>query len=85
MLVLKSTEINIDLNAKDEEGMTAFHLACMWGNERIVGMMIDNAKSFKLDFITIDNNGRTGFQCAKHHERKNVVKIIRRKMPKIAL
>ena len=66
-------------------GRTAFHFACFCDKTNIVEMMLDNAESFKLDLITKDNNGRTGFQCAKLHRRNIVVKIIKRKMPKIAL
>ena len=49
MLIQKSAEFNIDLNAKDEDGMTAFHLACTRGRKNIVEMIIDNAESFKID------------------------------------
>ena len=35
MLIEKSTRFNIDLNAKDDNGWTGFHLACMNGNLNI--------------------------------------------------
>ena len=53
-----------DINAKDEMGRTAFHWACNLGCKGIVEMMIDNAESFKLDLMAIDNDGKTGFQLA---------------------
>ena len=85
MLMQKSKEFNIDLNSKSNDGWTAFHFACAYDKINIVEMMIDNAKSFKLDLLIKDNNGRTGFQCAKDCGSTDVVKIIKRKMPKIAL
>ena len=50
MLVQKSAKFNIDLNAKDNYGNTAFHFACYNKHESIVEMMMKNAKDFSLIF-----------------------------------
>ena len=54
--------------------------------KNIVEMMLDNADSFKL--ATKDNDGRTGFQIAKKSpfgQSKQIVDLIKRRMPSIAL
>ena len=84
MLVQKSADLNIDLNAKDQSGMTAFHLACFRGKKDIVEMMINYADSFKIDLVAKDLDGQTGFSWAKLLGESDVVDVIKRKMPKIA-
>ena len=36
LLVQKSVELNIDLNARDSYGMTVFHIACKKNNFKMV-------------------------------------------------
>ena len=60
----KSTEFNIDLNARDEDGKTAFHFACRYGRKDVVEMMVNNADFFKIDLKAKDKDGKTGFQYA---------------------
>ena len=78
MIIENSAMLNIDLNAKNNDGLTAFHYACTWGNTSIVEMMINNSESLKLDLDS------TGFQWAQGCGRTDVVNLIRRKMPQIA-
>ena len=85
MLIQKSTKFNIDLNALTNYGWTAFHSACFGQSGTVVEMMIDNAEFFKLDLAKKTVNGRTGFQIAKSHRYYDIVHIIERKMPSIAL
>ena len=85
LLIQKSAQFNIELNARDNEGFTAFHLACMEGRTSTVEIMMNNAKSFKLDLTAIDKGNRTGFQLAEHFRKKDVVNLIKRKMPSIAV
>ena len=80
-----SAKLNIDLNAKDITGNTAFHLACMDVRTSIVDMMINNSESLKLDLTARDKWGRTGFQWAQVFGRTKVVNLIRSKMPRIAI
>ncbi len=84
MLIQKSTEFYIHLNAKDKNGgSTAFHWACKLGKTRIVEMMIENFETFKkyqllenfetfkIDLATKDNFGMTGVQIAKNHQKND--------------
>ena len=71
MLVKKSLEFNIELNAKDNNGQTAFHLVCMnrrwsifngnWvpGNSmwiKIAKMLIEKSVDFKILLNAQNNN-----------------------------
>ena len=94
MIIQKSTEFNIDLNAKDKSGRTAFHWACLSGHgtkSSIMEMMLNNGESFKIDFTATDNMGKTGLQLAEDEDGKmrwgrnaNIVNMIKRKMESIA-
>ena len=74
----------IDLNTKDNHGMTAFILACYWGREYIVEMLIENSHHFKIDLTAKDNSACSGYFWAKLKRREDVIDIIERKMPNIA-
>ena len=84
LLIQKSTKFNIDLNAKDEDGMTAFHSACFWGEKAVVEVLMKNSEIYKIDLISTNRDGRTGFQCAKLRKKNSVVNVIEKTMPKIA-
>ena len=88
MLTQKSAEFNIDLNAKDKGGITAFHFACSRGWKIIVEMIIDNTESFKADLTKKDSLVRTGLQHIRIgqiiHGKNYVAKIIKERMPNIA-
>ena len=66
-------------------GRTAFHLASYWGNTRIVKIMIEHSKIFGLDLTLKDNEGRTGFQLAQQNQHTEVINLIQREMPTIAV
>ena len=83
MLIQKSTEFNIDLNARDEDGKTAFHFACRYGRKDVVEMMVYNTDFFKIDLKAKDKHGKTGFQYAKEQRRNDIVDIIKQKLPNI--
>ena len=82
MLMQKSDEFNIDLNVKDIHGYTAFHLACVNGEEKVVEMMINKAKYFELDLEVEDNYGNTGYELAKDSCAIDM-DIFKRKLPRL--
>ena len=43
MIIKKSTELDIKLNAKNEYGLTPFHMACMHGFSKTVVMLFDQS------------------------------------------
>ena len=85
MIIKNSARLNIDLNAKDNGGRTAFHWACYWyRSTNVIDIMINNSESFNLDLTARDNDGQTGFQMAQERGRTNVVNMIQTKMSQIA-
>ena len=81
----KCNELKIDLNAQDRHGQTGFHLACRNGRTRehsiIVGQILDNAKTLKINITSKNCYGRNGFQIASTLGYVQVVTLIRRKIP----
>ena len=80
-----SAKFNIELNAKDIYGDTAFHDACKIGNTCIVDMMINNSEPLKLDLAARNDRDETGFQFAQQFGHSDVVNLILSKMPRIAI
>ena len=81
MIMKNSVKFNIELNAKDNYGSTAFHFACRYGKTSIVDMMINNSESLKLDLTSRNNDRETGFEFLG---RTDVVNLIHTKLPEIA-
>ena len=70
MILKKSTEVNIDLNATDCDTFTAFHRACDEGlrGRRVVTMMMIYLETTNLNIKALDKDGRTGLQIARENE-----------------
>ena len=81
VLMQKSTELEIDLNAKDIHELTAFHWACVNSETSIVEMMIENAKIYNLDLEAKDECGKSGYDLASI----NTINLIKQKFPSIYL
>ena len=47
--------------------------------------MLKYAKTSNIDLTAKDENGRTGFQIAERSGKTNIVEVIRKKMPNIAI
>ena len=79
---------NIDLNAKDITGKTAFSLACERANVQIIQCFLDNAIVRNLDINARDNDGRTAlrnvcrFQVNLSDGHREIVKLLL-KLPNI--
>ena len=44
-----SATLSIDLNAKDNNGLTAFNLACNLDNPSILELMLNKSRTVKID------------------------------------
>ena len=55
--------------------------ACRNGYSSVVGLMIDNAKSFNIDLKAKDEHGKTGFQLATELEKTAVINLMKQKLP----
>ena len=67
MIMERSIELNIDLNAKLtklSDGETPFHLACINGPSKLVEILIQNSKKFNIDINSKTYRGQTGFHYA---------------------
>ena len=63
LLIENSTKINIDVNATDVSGTTAFHKACYFGHKSIIELILDDSVASKI--VQAKNiSGKTGFQLA---------------------
>ena len=60
-LILDFSQENdaIDLNARDNERMTGFHLACKNGRTETAKLNLENWKQFKIDIKATNNEGKT--------------------------
>ena len=76
ILVEKSTELNIDLNAKDRLGCTAFHIACMQNQFKIVELFIQKSTEFNIKLDTRNKSAKTPFISSCFHGNFEVAKII---------
>ena len=69
LLIEKSSELNIDLNAVTNCGNTAFHLACSdCSRENIVKLIMKNAEAFNIDLTAKNKDGKTGLQLWKGND-----------------
>ena len=75
MLLKKSAECNIDLNAKDNHGLTSFIWACKNGHLKIAEMLVKKSTEYNIDVNAKDGYGKTGFHNALKIIKKNVVNI----------
>ena len=63
MLIQKSTELNIDLNAKHMLfDRTAFHLACENGHSKIAKMLIQKSAEFNIGHFQDNNTAHVKLQ-----------------------
>ena len=85
MLIQISAKIGMKLNEKDDIGRTAFHWASCNGNEDAVETIIDHSELFGIDLLLKDNDGMTGFQLAQIHQHTEVINLINKKIPSIAV
>ena len=72
----KSMKFNIDLNARDNSGYTAFHCACLEGHPKIAEMLILKSTEVNIDLNAVTNSGKTAFHLAYFWKVHNIVEIM---------
>ena len=60
--------MKIDLNAKNNVGQSAFHMASRWGCINVVKMIMEGSTILNIDLNTKNNAGRTAFHMASNKE-----------------
>ena len=68
--------LRINLNAIEEDGMTAFHYACERGHTDVVKIFMENAPFLSLDLNAKDYSDFTGFHYACRRGHSETVKVL---------
>ena len=67
---------SFDMNAKDNIGMTAWHLACINDQTETAQLIIQSSKDFGIDLNAKDNRGRTAWHAACINGRTETAQLI---------
>ena len=65
LMIRSSKEHDIDLNAEDSDGFTAFHSACFLEEYKICKVILENYEEFGIDIKKQDKLGRTSLDILK--------------------
>merc|ERR1712049_91534 len=76
LLIKYSKDFGIDLNAKDDDGSTAWHWACEYGQKEIAQLLIKSSKDFGIDLNAKNNYGNTALHLACNSGRTETVQMI---------
>ena len=72
MFVKSSLKLEIDFNAMDNKGMTAFHFACESGHSEVARMLVENSAKLKINLnVKDDEDRKTAFHlvCEKGNSK----------------
>ena len=70
-------KLDIDVNAEDRNGKTAFHQACKYGRSKITEILIQNSALLKMNVnATEDVNYQTAAHLACGLGQSEIVKIL---------
>ncbi|KAF4339903.1 ankyrin unc44 [Fusarium beomiforme] len=75
------TKDNINYNAKNKEGLTALHMACLNKYPKIVEALVENAPG--IDLYTINNDEQTPLHVATQQESEEIVRLLITKMDEV--
>ena len=75
-IVKNSANLNIDLNARDNNSSTAFHYACGRGHAKIAEIIMKNSAKFNIELNTKSNNGWTAFHFACYWGKTSIVEMM---------
>ena len=70
----------IDINAKDQQGQTAFMLACKYGCFDVVKLLLGHEVSKMIDFNIQNKYGKTAIMLANGKRAMEIVELIRENM-----
>ena len=72
----KFSNLNINLNTKDDNGRIGFHWACLTGGTKTVEMLMQKSSELNIDLNLQDNDGKTGFHLACQSGRSKIVEMM---------
>merc|ERR1712029_1145929 len=67
---------SFDMNTKDDDGWTAWHWACYYGQTETAQLIIQNSKEFDIELNAKDDEGSTALHWACKNGRKEMVQMI---------
>ena len=67
--------MKIDLNIANDDGMTAFLIACQNGHSDVVKIFMENAAALSINLNAKSNNGVTAFHIACHWGYSDIVEV----------
>ena len=71
-----ANSLSINLDKKSNDGLTAFHIACVKGHSGVIKACLDNAANVRsIDLNMKNRDGMTGFHIACQKGHTNVIKI----------
>ena len=79
LIIEKSSELNIDLNAKGTYGKTPFHLACEYGHLSVADLIMKNSLEFKIDLSAsckFWRMGQTALHLACYNGHSKIAELI---------
>ena len=65
----------IDLNRKNNDGLTGFHQACLSKNSKLIKLFMDHEYSNSIDHNRKDNHGNTAFHYICRSGKSALVKM----------
>ena len=79
-ILVNSSNQNIDINAKNNNGETAFHMAFKHRQSTIIEMLIQNASKYSIGLDVVNNAGQTGYDLILTNGNSNdIVKMLTEK------
>ena len=76
LIIKSSKDLSIDLNARDDFGRTALHLACIRGTTEVIQLMISSSTDFDIDVNARTKVGDTVLHYACWFVRTEIVQFM---------
>ena len=75
LLMEKSDELDIELNAQNGVGYSAFHLACLNGHSKIAEMLMLKSAELNIELNSRNKDGSTAFHIACRWRETMIFKV----------
>ena len=76
--VKKHLAAGMDVNAKDEDGVTPLHEAALWGHNEVVELLIANGAEVNAVIVSGPYQGKTPLDLAIRHKKNETTNLLRK-------